>query len=457
MARIVGLGRVLKRGMATPQKRHFALAVFVALGSLGPGVAAAGAQTATEAPKVKPGHFPTACSRLSTDSAVRTLRKGDSWRFSKPYKFPFDGWTSRGRSTVIWSFIKNSTLRKSPYPSPNLPSCRVARFGTEDRAAHKAGKYFPMLEPIDGQTVYEFKDTFDRHIATLTWSRTPPVPKQPSKWGWFIDGKWAGHDATRAFEFQSRACKLVPAPAATGWKWVRDSRYVMVSFAPNLGSPGKGYAPKGVKELRVRAFLDRRAIPPQILTRFDNYDFGCGSSTVPPLLAPQTLGAYKFDSGLGPNRAYLRAYYFGEGPTTIATLPGESKLYNTYRLDVYNPRPHYSHATYLMANTTAVAGGGMVRAIVQSTRDSFTLHDEMRYCDPNFTLRNMHVRKGKKHYKKSLYFEPYTYSAQNRKAVRWLHGRVDPNPDTLGPEGRQASQNPESVALYGWSPINCDR
>lgn len=404
-------------------------------------------------PTVKPGYFPASCVRVSADPAQRTLQKGDSWRFSKPYSFPFFGWTPRGMNTVIWGFIKNSAVRKAPYPSPNLPACRVGRFGTEDRAAHKYGKYFPMLEPVDGQTNYEFRDTFDRHVATLTWSPDPPVPYHPSKWGWFIDGKWAGHDATRAFELQSNACKLV----AAGNQWVRDPRYVMVAFAPNLGSPGKGFAPRGAKSLRVRAFLDRRAIPPALLPGADDYDHGCGSSTLTPRLAQQTLKAFYFDSGFGPDKSYLRGYYFGEGPTTIAVLPGESRLYNTYPLNVYNPRPQYNHATYAMANTTGVAGGGIVRGIVQSTRDSFTLYDEMRYCDPNYTLRNMQLRKGKKHYKKSLYFAPYTYSAQNRKSVRWVYGRIDPDPSTLTPEQAAAGQNPASQRLFAWMPIHCDR
>lgn len=432
------------------------------------GAAPAGAKAAKpRTPTVKPGYFPYACNRLSTDSAVRTLQKGDSWRFSKPYEFPFYGYTTRGMNTVIWSFIKNSSVRKAPYPSPNLPSCRVARFGTEDRAAHKAGKYFPMLEPIDGKFSYEFRDSFDRPIANLEWVEESPVSYHPSRWGWYINGKWAGHDATRAFEMQSKACKLMTIPVtttdlATGqpvttYQWVRDPRYVMVSFAPNLGSPGRGAAPKGVKNLRVRAFLDRRAIPPELLSIGDSYDFGCGQTTLPPKIATQTLKAFYFDSGLSSDRTLLRGYYFGEGPTTIATLPGESRLHNTYPLNVYNPRPHYNSATYVMANSTGVAGGGVVRGIVQSTRDRFTLYDEMRYCDPNFTLRNMQIRKGKKHYKKSLYFPAYTYSAQNRKSVRWVFGRFDPDPTTLTAEQATARNNPASQGLYGWSPINCDR
>lgn len=428
--------------------------------------AGAAKKTPKKTPTVKPGYFPYSCSRPKTHAAERTLQKGDSWRFSKPYEFPFYGFTTRGMSTVIWGFIRNSKVRKAPYPSPNLPACRVGRFGTEDRAAHKAGRYFEMLEPIDGQYNFEFKDTFDRHIASLSWKEESPVSYHPSRWGWYINGKWAGHDASRAFEVQSKACKLMTVPVAgtdaagqpiTNYQWVRDPRYVMVSFAPNLGSPGRGAAPKGVKNLRVRAFLDRRAIPPTLLSIADGYDQGCGESALSPRLDEQTLKAFFFNSGIGPNNSYLRGYYFGEGKTTIQTLPGESKLYNTYPLNVYNPRPHYNDATYAMANTTGVAGGGIVRGIVQSTRDRFSLYDEMRYCDPNYTLRYMKLRKGKKLYAKSLYFRPYTYSAQNKKSVRWVFGRVEPDPLTLTAEQAIARNHPASQRLFGWFPIYCDR
>ncbi|MGH2959017.1 MAG: hypothetical protein ACRDKE_05390, partial [Solirubrobacterales bacterium] len=94
---------------------------------------------------------------------------------------------------------------------------------------------------------------------------------------------------------------------------------------------------------------------------------------------------------------------------------------------------------------------------VQSTRDRFTLYDEMRYCDPNYTLRNMQLRKGKKHYKKSLYFPAYSFSAQNKKSVRWVFGRVEPDPSTLTAEQAIARNNPASQRLFAWYPIYCDR
>jgi hypothetical protein len=110
-----------------------------------------------------------------------------------------------------------------------------------------------------------------------------------------------------------------------------------------------------------------------------------------------------------------------------------------------------------MANTTAVAGGGIVRGIVQSTRDRFSLYDEMRYCDPNYTLRFMKLKKGKKLYPKSLYFRPYTYSALNKQSVRWVFGRIEPDPQTLTAEQAIARNNPASQRLFAWFPIYCDR
>ncbi len=101
-------------------------------------------------------------------------------------------------------------LRTAPYPDPTS-ACRVGRFGTEDRAAHKGGSYFDMS--TDRPSVQlRVQGHIDRHIASLTWSEEPPVFVPPFAWGWYIDGKWAGHDATRAFEVQSKACKLMTVP-----------------------------------------------------------------------------------------------------------------------------------------------------------------------------------------------------------------------------------------------------
>jgi hypothetical protein len=430
---------------------------------------ALGVATATPAQakpaKPKPNPFANTCNPVSTDPAVPSFHEGDAWRSSSAYKFPFYGWTARGMNTVIWQQITKQTIRKAPYPSPNLPSCRVGRFGTEDRSSRKNGPFIGMLEPINGSQTYEFRDTYDRHVATLQWLEDPPVKYHPSKWGWFIDDKWAGHDATRAFEVQGRACKLtaqtttevVDGATVTVNKWVRDPNFIMVSFNPTLGSPGNGATPRSSTTLRVRAFIDRAAIPPALLANADAHDFGCGSTALPQWQAPHTLNEFNFPSSYGPNKAYLRNYYFGESPTKVNLLPGESPQDNLIPYSNYTPRPWYNHATYAMINSTAVSGGGMVRGIVRSTVDTLALYDEMRYCDPNYTLRNMQLVRNKKHYKKSAYFAPATFSAQNRPGMRWVYGRIDPNPSTLTPEQALATQNPLSVKLFAWMPIYCDR
>jgi hypothetical protein len=438
--------------MAIPQIRHSILVVLAALSGSAAGAAPTGA--ASPAPR---DAFPASCSALPDAPSFRRIPPGDAWRRSSTYDFPFRGWTDRGPGTILWKPIASSALRRAKYPAPNLPSCRVGRFGTEDRGTTKAGRHFAMLEPLDGVRSYQLRDTFDRPVAQLQYFADPPVKYHPSKWGWFIDGVWAGHDAARAFELQGRGCKLVAGQTATGWRWVRDSASVIVAFNPGLGSPGRGYAPRNTRALRVRAFVDRRAIPPALLAAADGYDFGCGSPVRGQWQPPRTLEQYVFDSRFGPNRSFLSGYYFGEGATALDLLPGEARLYNNYPLSNYNPRPQFNHAAYVMAATTGVAGGGMVRGVVRATRDQLALHDEMRYCDPNYTLRHAQITKGKKHYRKSLYWAPATYSRENRPAVRWVFGRIDPDPATLTPEQQAAAAGPVGERLFGWLPIYCDR
>lgn len=414
----------------------------------------------------KPGYYPDACNPVSTDPAVRSFPPGDAWRFSRAYAFPFNGWTPHGRAPVTWKAIPGATKGRTAYPKPNLPSCRVGRFGTEDRATNKGGRFFPMLEPVDGQTTYVLRDTFDRPVAKLSWFATPPVKYHPSKWGWFVNGSWAGHDAARAFEIQSNACKLIAAPVTTTgadgqpvteYHWVRDPNYVTIAFNPALRSPGKGYAPRSTFRLRVRAFIDRRAVPPEDLAYADRYDFGCGETPLQSMLRKQTYRAVSFASGYGPHKRDMYGYYFGELPTRFGMRPGEAPVSNHHPLNNYNPRPQFHNASYAMINTTGVAAGGMVRGIVRSGVDRFTMFDEMRYCDPNYTLRNMRLRRGKRKIKKSHFFARSTFSRRNRPAVRWVFGRIDPAPLTLTAEQAAADHNPASQRLFAWLPLRCDR
>lgn len=420
--------------------------------------APAGAKTKTKKPPKVP--YPASCQPVPTDPTLSSFHAGDAWNYTKAYKFPFYGYvgTEKGKpvfGTVIWKRITENKARKAKYPTANLPSCRVARYGTEDRVTRKASKWFEWPIEVDGQFKYDFKDTWDRTVATLSWEEISRTKSKPDQWGWYLNNRWAGHDAERAFEVQGNACKLVFDGATN--RWVRDRRYIMATFNAGLGQNNPAFGPKHTGWYRVRAFLDRRAIPPGLLDQADRHDFGCGASALPAMRPAQLLTSPSWKSGFGPNHSYLYGQYIGEGAATLHLLPGERRLYNNYALNIYNPKTQFNNATYAMASTTSVAGGGMVRGIVRSHVDNFTLLDEMRYCDPNYTLRNMQITRFKKHYRKDKYFLPALYSKLNRKNVRWVFGRFDPDPATLPPEQATASSNPASTVLYAWTPVTCDR
>lgn len=407
------------------------------------------------------GRFPSACKPGSTDRAFRSFARQDAWRFTSAYRFPFFGRVRRGRSRVIWRPVGGWSGAKHRYPAPNLPSCRVGRFGTEDRATRKAGKHFRMLLPLDGQRVYELKDTFDRPVATLAFYKQSPIAGRPSRWGWFVNGRWAGHGASRAIEAQSAACKLVaePVPGALpgepAFRWARDPRYVMIAFNPSLGRHSKRFTPKRAIRRRVRAFVDRRAVPLRQRRAAERFDFGCGASSLPTRVGPRTLRGVFFRSGVVERGRRIRDYYFGEATQVLHRRPTKRHLYNHYPLRHYNPRPQFNHAMYAMASTTGVAAGGMVRGIVRSGVDRLTLLDEMRYCDPNYTLGGMKLKRGKKRIKRSRFLVRATYSSRNRPAVRWVYGRVDPDPRTLTPEQLVALRNPQSLRMTAWLPRRC--
>lgn len=403
------------------------------------------------------GYFPTACQPQSDNPAFRSFHTSDAWRHSSAYRFPFLGWTAHGLGRVIWRPVGGWPGAKHRYPAPNLPSCRVGARGTEDRATRKGGKHFRTLLPVDGQMVYAFKDSFDRPVASLAFHAVSPIPGRPSRWGWYVDGRWAGHGASRAFEAQSEACKLVaePTPDGGGWSWVRDPRYVMVAFNPTLGRHSRRFTPKNAVRRRLRAFVDRRAVPARQLEVAERFDFGCGASELSPRAAPRTLRSVVFHSGVTRDGRRIRDYYFGEATQVLGSQPNGKHLYNHFPLRHYNPRPQFNHSTYAMASTTGVASGGMVRGVVRTGHDRFTQLDEMRYCDPNYTLRWMRLRRGHKRFKRSRFLVGATYSRNNRPAVSWEFGRIDPDPATLSAEQQAASANASSVRLFAWMPRHC--
>lgn len=419
----------------------------------------------TDAHAAKKSAFANTCNPAGISAAYPGFPSIDAWRSPKRYRFPFNGWTpGNKKNTVLWKKIAGSKYRKTHYPAPNLPSCRIGLHGSEDRTSRKAGRYFEMPRSLDGYSfVYQLVDTFGRDVTTIHWEDDSLIRRHPERWGWYVGSKWAGHDATRAFELQGNACKLTPQPittvvngqAVTNIQWVRDPNYVMIAFNPGLGSPNKKYRPNQYGALKVRAFVDRRMLPGALSRVADRYDFSCGASALPVAFPTQTLGYFNFKSGYGPDNLSIVGQYFGEGASHLDLIPGEHKLYNNMPYDAYNPKPQFNNAVYAMNNTTGIAGGGMVRGIVRAGVDDFTLLDKMNYCDTNFTLRYMYLKRNGQRVSKANYFSPAASSRKNRPTVRWVFGRITPNPSTIGLEGQLATQNPASAALYAWMPIPC--
>lgn len=397
---------------------------------------------------------PLLCNPVSTDPALPSIDGLDVWRSSKSYKFPFKGAAKKAPGPVLWKKV-SSALRAAHYPAPNLPSCRIGSRHTEDRTSKKAGQYFEDLVAIDGSRSYTIVDTFDRPVTTIHWEEESLIPRHAERWGWYVGEKWAGHDALRAFEVQGNACKLKYEPATNAW--VRDANFVMIAYNPALGSINRKYRPNLASSLRVRGFVDRRALPGWANFRANRYDFGCGSTPLTPLIAPQSVGQAYFKSGYGPDRNYMVGQYFGETAAQLNLLPGEVKVHNNIPYDSYNPRPQFDGAMYAMINTTAVAGGGMVRGIVRAAVDNFQLYDQMNYCDPNYTLNHMLLRRYGQRVSKFKYFEPANFSPENTPSVRWVYGAITPDPGSVRAEAATAAANPASVKLFAWIPIHCDR
>lgn len=438
------------------------LAALFALAVLSVPVTDAGAAKRKPA---KPGPYADKCTRQSVGAAFPGLRQLDVWRDTRAYSFPFNGFTPRGQNPVLWRKFGEGQ-RRTHYPAPNLPSCRIARRGTEDRTTRKAGRFLPTLQVVDGTRSYPITDSFGRVMTTIHWEDESLVKRRPERWGWYVGDKWAGHDATRAFEVQGDACRITPiavttlvgdpATPVTTHRWMRDPNFTMIAFNPALGSPGGKSKPGKTVALRVRGFIDRRALPSWLDAIARAYDFGCGASPLAPMLAPQALAIPQIKSGYGPNRSYMVGQYFGESATQLVLQPGERQVHNNMPYNAYSPKPQFGNTAYASVATTGIAGGGMVRGVVRSGLDQLTLLDEMRYCDPNFTLRNMRLKRYGRKVSKWNYFELADFARENKPTVRWVYGEMRP-PDGADPAVASANADPLSVRLYGWIPVNCDR
>ncbi len=109
-------------------------------------------------------------------------------------------------------------------------------------------------------------------------------------------------------------------------------------------------------EGRVRAFVNRRAIPANLRDNVDEYDAGRGASS------------------LGGSRWPLRS----PGFEWWEKFEGEDGLKRTYA--TYNA--HQGGAMYLMINTTGVHGGGIVRAVFREG-DPIVVLDDFPAGDTN--------------------------------------------------------------------------
>jgi hypothetical protein len=81
----------------------------------------------------------------------------------------------------------------------------------------------------------------------------------------------------------------------------------------------------------------------------------------------------------------------------------------------------------------------------------------MNYCDPNYTLQHLLLRRYGMRVSKWNYFAAATFSPGNTPTVRWVYGQISPDPASVRPEAAAAADNPASVRLYAWVPIQCDK
>jgi len=139
------------------------------------------------------------------------------------------------------------------------------------------------------------------------------------------------------------------------------SRYIHVRIS--VRSPARA-------ELGFGGLIARAALP----TKPGRAATGCGTRVLGPPLATIPVAAQFGLAGTGRHPTYIseRASK-GKSPTRVRKLPGEG-------LRNYFHEPYRS--AELAVSTTAVEGGGYVRAIL-SWDMMFDVHDSFAYADPN--------------------------------------------------------------------------
>ena len=256
----------------------------------------------------------------------------------------------------------------TPYPYPfsdasfGLPDSRTGRAGVLDagtQALARAGRRINMRLTLDtlernpeegGRRRWTLVDSLGRELAVIEQHRDRWELSEPQ------DGPVIYRDMRRSrghLLVQGRGCMVDDQ---------LEERHALVAF--NAGD--RSTIPPGASIIpyRLRAFIDRRALPPRIgLARVrgavDGFAAGCGESP-----AGEGVLTTLEDPGFGHAERFLGT-------------DGRARTYATY-----NAKRPYGGAIYLSINTTGVHGGGIVRGVARAG-DELELLDEIGYCDPN--------------------------------------------------------------------------
>lgn len=247
-----------------------------------------------------------------------------------------------------------------PYPYPNghgsrtdLPECRSMANGTRETYADLSldlGLGGLKPNPAQNNRVkWPFVDSLGNVIYTVEKGASRWVVRAP-------DGTLLGIDKKLdrdQFILQGRGCMINDRLEAT--------RTLMAFRFGQGGKEGVDYflyngATKG--QLALRAFVANRAVDSAYWDDVQRVGTGCGGSGRPIL---------NYATFSNPN-------FSGE------RFVGEDDKARSYR--TYNA--HYGGAIYVLARSTGLHGGGIVRAVVRAGHSTtVAIQDYYAYCDPN--------------------------------------------------------------------------
>jgi hypothetical protein len=255
------------------------------------------------------------------------------------------------------------TIATRPYPYPfgqgahGLPESRNAIGGTSDLGTAEWARRRRKLNmrrtldtlarnpDLDGRQKWPLLDSFGRRIAL--------IERQADRWE--LSDPASGHIVfvdhsldRRQIEVQGRGCMVDDE---------LERSHALIAFRAldrTALPPGASIVP-----FRLRAFVDRLALPEPVRRVVDEYDAGSGGSAV-TAGTPDVVRDPGFSSGEG---------FLGED--------GKQRTYATY-----NAKPPFGGAMYFSVNTTGVHGGGIARGVARAG-DAFERLDEFGYADPN--------------------------------------------------------------------------